>query len=103
ELPGFFTPKEETNWWKRQERLYGILKGNGYVRVEFLEKSGVTRRVEAEVGLMPPFEVIKKTGLIHLVALIHLVSAASVFQKHRSTAGALLAFFLLSTALYFVT
>jgi hypothetical protein len=101
-LPEFFTPTEESNWWQMQEGLYHALKENDALKVEFVEKSGVTKTVEAKVDLMSPFEAVKKTGLIYLVALIHLISAASVFQKHHSTSGSLLAFFLLSTALHFV-
>ena len=82
-LPEFFTPKEETSWWKMQDKLYSILMENSSVVVEFTEKRGIAREVEVVVGFMSLLEVIERTGLIYLVALIYIISAVSVFQRHR--------------------
>ena len=86
-----------------QERLYGLLKEKDFVRIEFGGKGPVLPGVKARVGSMPLLEGIKKTGLVYLVALIYLITAVLVFQRHRSTSGSLLAFFLLSAAFYFIS
>ncbi len=102
-LPEFFTPKEEINWWHMQDKLYTVLMKNSSVMVEFTEKNGIVKEIEAAVGFMSLLEVIERTGLIYLAALIYIISAVSVFQRHRSTSGLIFAVFLLSGALYLIS
>lgn len=102
-LPEFFLPKEEADWWRMQERAYLLLEGKDSVRVEFGWKDILPGRVEAAVVSMPLSGAIREVGLVYLVALLYLFSAAWVFRRHRSASGSLLAFFLLFDALYFVS
>lgn len=102
-LPEFFTLKEEAQWWRIQEKVYDLLHKNSSVSVEFTWRNGVAENVEAAVGFPTLSDVIKKTGLIYLAALIYMISAVSVFRKHHSTAGSMLTFFLLSGSLYLVS
>ncbi len=102
-LPEFFTLKEEARWWQMQESAYNILSENSFVSVVVTCRDGITRSLEASVGFLSIFEVIKKTWLIYLAALIYIISAVSVFKKHHSMAGLVLAFFLLSGSLYLIS
>ena len=102
-LPEFFTPRQEKDWWQRHEKLYSLLTERDSVRVEFSDNAGTAREVEAIVTPMSFFLIIKRTGLIYFVALIYLLSAGSVFQRHRCLSGTLCAFFLVSTAIYFIS
>lgn len=102
-LPEFFTPRQEKDWWHRHEMLYRLLTERDSVRVKFSDNTGTAREVEARVTLMPFSLIIKRTGLIYFVALIFLLSAGSVFQRHRCLSGTLCAFFLVSMAIYFIS
>lgn len=101
-LPEFFFPKDENRWQQMQDSVYKALIKNNPAAVEYTEKDGAVRNVKADVIYMPLIDVIKETGLIYLSALVFMISALSVFRKHRSTAGAALALFLLSGSLYLV-
>ena len=101
-LPEFFFPRDENKWWQMQEGVYKALIKNEPVAVEYTEKDGVIRNVKANVVYTPLIDVIKETGLIYLAGLIYLLSAASVFRKHRSPAGIILALFLISGSLYLI-
>lgn len=101
-LPEFFFPKDENRWQQMQDGVYKALIKNNPIAVEYIEKDGTVRNVKANVVYMPLIDVIKETGLIYLSALVFMISALSVFRKHRSTAGAALAIFLLSGSLYLV-
>lgn len=102
-LPEFFSSRAETIWWQMHERVYHILRESGTVSVEMPGANGVPRMVQAEVGLLPLSEAIQRTGTIYLAALLYLVWAISVYQRHRSPPGVLLAFFLLAGALYLIS
>jgi signal transduction histidine kinase len=102
-LPEFFTPKQEANWWQMQNIVYNVLMEKDSVVVGFIGKNEVIRKIEASIGRMSLSEIIKRTGLIYLVALIYLISAFSVFQNHRSISGSVLAFFLLFGSLYLIS
>jgi two-component sensor histidine kinase len=99
-LPEFFTPKQEASWWQMQEMIYKVLKEKDSVVVSFMEKDGVTREIKVSIVRMSLSEIMKMTGLVYLVALIYLLSAILVFQRHRSTSGSVLTFFLLFGSLY---
>ncbi len=101
-LPEFFFPKEEAKWWRKQESVYKALAAKDSVAVEYRDKDGVNRKIEAEIGYTPFIEVIKKTGLIYLAALIYLISAVIVFRRHRSESGLTLAYFFLSGSIYLI-
>ncbi|MFQ5901697.1 MAG: sensor histidine kinase [Thermodesulfobacteriota bacterium] len=101
-LPEFFTLKQETGWWQMQKKVYKLLK-KGSLMVEFTDRNRATRKVETTVGFLSLSEVIKKTGLIYLVALIYILSALSVFKRYRSPASTILTFFLLFGSLYFIS
>ena len=101
-LPEFFFPKDENKWQQMQDGVYKALIKNEPVAVEYTEKDGSVRNVKANVVYIPLIDVIKETGLIYLSALVFMISALSIFRKHRSTAGAALALFLLSGSLYLV-
>ena len=101
-LPEFFFPKDEHRWRQMQDAVYNALIKNNPVNVEYADKDGVVRNVRANVIYTTLIDVIKETGLIYLAGLIYLISAASVFRKHRSAAGIILALFLLSGSLYLI-
>ena len=101
-LPEFFFPKDENRWQQKHEDVYKALIANNPVAVEYTERDGVTRNVKANVVYTTLIDVIKETGLIYLAALIFLISALSVFRRHRTASGLLLALFLLSGSLYLV-
>ncbi len=103
-LPEFTTRKEEADWWQAHKEIYGLLTKKEFINVEFSSKSGKNIAVEkAAIDFMPLDDVLKRTSLIYLVALIYVISAVLVFKKHHSTAGLILTFFLLSAALYFIS
>lgn len=102
-LPEFFTPRAETLWWQQQARLYHLLRAQQTVRVALTGPNGLPSTVQARVGVMPLSEVLHRTGLIYLVALLYIISGLAVFHRHASTTGALLAFFFLACALYFIS
>lgn len=101
-LPEFFFPKDEHRWRQMQDDVYNALIKKSTVAVEYADKDGVVRNIKANVIYPTLIDVIKETGLIYLAGLIYLISAASVFRKHRSAAGIILAFFLLSGSLYLI-
>lgn len=101
-LPEFFTPRQEAFWWNMQERVYQELMKKPLLPVELGGHGGLTQWVMTTVSLMSMTEVIKRIGLVYLVALIYLLTAVSVYQKNRSLSGRLLAFFLLAGSLYFL-
>ncbi len=45
----------------------------------------------------------KKTGLIYLSGLIYIISAITVFRKHRSESGLVLSYFLIFGGLYLIS
>ncbi len=102
-LPEFFTPEEESNWWQSQDRVFKALSGRNTVSVEFIGKDGIMQQLEAGTTTMPFSEVMKKTWLVYLSGLIYMVSAVSVFRRHHSVSGSVLAFFLFFGGLYFIS
>ena len=101
-LPEFFFPRDENKWWQLQEGVYKALIKNNPVDVEYTENGGAIGNAKANIVYIPLIDAIKETGLIYLSALVFMISALSVFRKHRSTAGAALTLFLLSGSLYLV-
>lgn len=99
-LPVFFTPKEERAWWFTQHKIDKILKENEQVVITFMDRRGVTWQIIADVDYMTLGEIVKRLGLVHLVWLIYLVSAITIFRRHPTTPGYISAFFLASSALY---
>ena len=99
-LPVFFTPKEERAWWFTQRQIDNLLKEKDQVVISFMDKRGVTWQIIADVGYLSLGDVMKRLGLVHLVWLIYLVSAVTIFKRHPTTAGYVSAFFLASAALY---
>lgn len=102
-LPEFFTRSAETAWWQQHARLYGLLTSQRMVQVIVRGPQGVLTTEQARVGPMPWADVLHRTWLIYLVALLYLLSALSVFQRHRSLPGTLLVFFFVACALYFTS
>lgn len=103
-LPLFFSPKEELQWWQLQGRVYNALRGKNSAMVEFVDRDGIIRNIQAPVNNnMPVAEVIKMTWPIYLAALIHIISAVSVFKRQHSSPGIVLAFFLLFCGLYLIS
>ncbi len=101
-LPEFFFPKDERRWRQMQEDVYKALIKNNPVDVEYADKDGAIKNVKANIVYTPLIDVIKETGLIYLAGLIYLISAVSVFRKHRSPAGTILSLFLISGSLYLI-
>ena len=99
-LPVFFTPGEERAWWFTQRKIDRILKEKDQVVITFKDKRGVTWQIIADVGYLSLGDVLKRLGLVHLVWLIYLISAITIFKRHPTTAGYVSAFFLASSALY---
>lgn len=99
-LPVFFTPREERAWWFTQRQIDTILKDNDQVVITFMDKRGVTWQIIADVRYLTLGEIVKRLGLVHLVWLIYLVSAITIFKRHPTTPGYISAFFLASSALY---
>jgi hypothetical protein len=95
-LPEFFTPAAETAWWQRQESVYALLTSQRTVQVEVMGQGGRSTIEQALVADMPLSEVLHRTWLIYLVAFLYVVCAFSVFRRHRSPPGMLLAFFFLA-------
>ncbi len=102
-LPLFLTPKEEAQWWKLQTRVYEAIRDRNSVMLEFVDRDGVARTIQAPVDNMPVVEVIKMTWPIYLAALIHIISAVSVFKRQQPGPGAVLGFFLLFCGLYLIS
>jgi signal transduction histidine kinase len=102
-LPEFFTPREESGWWRMHDALYTILTSKAAVLVTLKGRNGAPIAVEAMVRPMSIREVITRTGLVYLVAFIYILSAISLVRRHRSPSGLLLTFFLLSVGLYFIS
>lgn len=102
-LPEFFTRAAETAWWQHHARLYALLMSHRTVLVTGRGPQGVLTTEQAIVGPMPWADVLHRTWLIYLVALLYLLSALSVFQRHHSTPGTLLAFFFVACAFYFIS
>jgi len=102
-LPEFFTRSAETAWWHHHAQLYTLLMSHRTVPVTVRGPQGVLTTEQAIVGPMPLANVLHRTWLIYLVALLYLLSALSVFQRHRSLQGTLLAFFFVACALYFTS
>lgn len=100
-LPEFFTPAAEASWWQFQRRLHDLLTTHDTITLSFVDRDGALRTKEARVSELPLWVVFKRTWLIYLVVGICLSSALSVFQRHHSTAGTVLAFFLLACGMYF--
>ncbi len=102
-LPEFFTPGEESRWWRMQERVFATLSSRDTVWVEFTGQDGMTRRLEAWITNWSLPEAVSKVWLLYLSGLIYMVSAVSVFRRHRSVSASVLAFFLFFGALYFIS
>lgn len=100
-LPEFITSKEEGNWWQMHESVYSLLEGRSEVEVELSRKGEDSAKGQAQVGFPALFEIVKRTWLIYLVALIYLISAVSVYQRHFTTPGLLLTVFFLACSAYF--
>lgn len=66
-------------------------------------KARFPKRLRSWSASYPFWRGSKRRAWLYLVALIYLITAVLVFQRHRSTSGSLLAFFLLSGALYFIS
>lgn len=72
-LPEFFTPDEESKWWRMQERIYGVLNGKDFFMAYIIAKNGAIEEakvVKAAIGKMSFLDAIKKTGLIYLAGLL---------------------------------
>lgn len=102
-LPEFFFPKDEYRWWRMQEDVCKALAGKDSVSIKYTDDDGINRTAKAKIGYAGFIEVIKKTGLIYLAALIYLISAVSVFRRHRSESGFILAYFFISGSLYLMS
>lgn len=100
-LPEFFNPREEAAWWCVHEQLYALLQTRKSVAVTFRDQTGQWRTEEVRVGTLPVLTILQRTWLIYVVVGFCLGSAVTVFRRHPSTQGTLLAFFLLACALYF--
>jgi|GEM_PF-2243037 signal transduction histidine kinase len=100
DFPQFFTLKEETRWWQIHEKVYNLLMKKDVVIVRF--KGKYSEEVKAKVGVMSLTETLKRVFPLYGVAIIYIVSAISVFRRHRSIAGVVLAFFFVSAGLYFI-
>lgn len=101
-FPEFFLPQKEKNWWQVQKEVYKFLAERDFVSIEFLDEA-TPRTVKANIKNMPFSLVIRKTGLIYLVALVYLLSAGFLFQRYRSPPGCTCTFFLIFGALYFIS
>lgn len=102
-MPEFFRTRVEAAWWRMQDHVVARLQAQPSVSVLFLDSNGMLRTEEARVAALPLSVVFTRSWLIYLVASVCLGSALSVFYRHRSTEGAVLAFFLLACSVYFVS
>jgi len=102
-LPEFFAPQAEARWWLMQEQIYARVRSHSSLPVTFIAIDGTERRGEARIDALPLTLVFKRTWLIYLVMIVCLGSARSVFRRHTSTEGRVLAFFLLACGLYFAS
>jgi hypothetical protein len=91
-LPAFFTPGEESKWWEIQKRVYGVLKEKDSIKVDIIRKNGTMTEIMASVDTSAFSDVFIKTGLIYLAGLVYIVSAGSLFKRHRDEPGSILAF-----------
>jgi len=102
-LPEFFSPGEETVWWQGQRDLYELLRKKGRVEVELQGRDGSIDTVGATIVRLPLLDITSRVSLVYLVVFIYLIGAFSVFRTHRTTAGVVLAFFLLFASLYLLS
>ncbi len=102
-LPEFFFAGEEARWWRLHDQIYRILAENNPVTIEFADRAGNIQRINGKVGYPTFIDVIKDTGLIYLSGLIYIISAITVFRKHRSEAGLVLSYFLIFGGLYLIS
>ncbi len=102
-LPEFFFAGEEARWWRLHDQIYRILAENRPVTIEFADRAGNIQRINGKVGYQTFIEVIKNTGLIYLSGLIYIISAITVFRKHRSESGLVLSYFLIFGGLYLIS
>lgn len=103
DLPEFFSPAGEADWWKMHERVYGLLETKGKVEVALSRDGEDSLKSQAQVGFIPFFVILKKTWLIYLVAAIYLITAISVYRRHETTPGLILTIFFLACSAYFAS
>lgn len=101
-LPEFFTPAAEREWWTLQERVYDLLRDQSTARLFFTDHEGRPLEWVVPVRRLALGALLKRTGLIYLVALLYVLSAFFVFTHHRSPPGVVLTFFFMACALYFL-
>jgi hypothetical protein len=101
-LPEFFLAVEERQWWALQQRVYTVLANKAAVQILVRDHEHTTTLVQAVVGRLSWMEVLKRTGLIYLVAVLYVVSTYLVVTRHRSPPGRILACFFLACTLYFL-
>ncbi|RMF85166.1 MAG: hypothetical protein D6736_17835, partial [Nitrospinota bacterium] len=102
-FPEFFLPHSERRWWQMQEAVYQVLETRRTVTITWITRNGEPQEQSVRIARPSLTTVLKRTWLIYWVAVLYLVSAVSVFRRHRSLPGSLLAFFLLFGALYFLS
>jgi len=98
-LPEFYFPDEEYRWWQMQTHIYRILQEKDFPLVEIMTENGKLN-IKARLGKISLHDVVQKTGLIYLTALVYIIAAVSVFKRQHSEPGAILSLFLLSGSLY---
>lgn len=99
-FPAFIWPADEKQWWDKQKTINHSLVQNEDIQIEFTSDSPASWQITAQLVQLSYFEVIKRVGLIHIVCLIYIYSAITVYRRHNTAAGFVCAFFLMSSALY---
>ncbi len=103
-FPEFFFPAQESGWWQKQQALYDIARGKKFLSVEFFHQgNGSPLIIPVAVRAIPLLELIRRIGLVYLVALIFLFLAIHLFAKRSSFPHQLCAFFAAFNALYYVS
>ncbi|MGE4094884.1 MAG: sensor histidine kinase [Candidatus Binatia bacterium] len=103
QLPEFFAPSEERAWWRLHEQVYATVMKAETITVEWRRRDGASQLSDMWMRSVSPWEALHRTWLIYLVAVIYLVSALTVFQRHRGPPAVVLTFFFLACALYFTS
>lgn len=102
-FPEFRATPEEARWWTLQRKVANALAGRSSVKA-VLEEPGVQRHPQTfRIAHPNMYQAIKRSWLFDLAVVLYCLIAWSVYNKHDTEAGTVLALFCLSGALYFAT
>jgi signal transduction histidine kinase len=99
-FPEFNSQKEERQWWQAHQAMYEAIKFKQNIHVLYNVDNSSIKEASLLVKHLSLVDALKDMGLVYLVSAIFLLSAISVYRKHRTLAGQVLCYFLLSCSLF---